>query len=104
MRGRPKKPRTIKREPFITQFSPRGRIGRPGSIELGGDEFEAMRLMDFIGLNQREAAVSMGISQQTLSRVLKKARKSLTEGLVLGKIINIGKEAKRSPKTRQKTA
>ena len=88
-RGRPKKPRNIQKEPFVRQFSPRGRIGRPGYIDMGEDEYEALRLADFIGLNQKEAASSMGISQQTYSRVLKGARKALTEGVVLGKIIRI---------------
>lgn len=90
-RGRPKKPRNIQKEPHIKQFSPRGRIGRPGYADLPVDGYEAMRLADFIRLNQKEAAQSMGISQQTFSRVLKSARKTLIEGIVLGKIINIKK-------------
>ena len=96
-RGRPKKPRNIQKKPFIRQFSPRGRIGRPGYVDLDLDEYEAMRLTDFIGLNQKEAATSMKISQQTYSRVLKKARKALIEGIALGKIINI-----KDPKSRLK--
>ena len=103
-RGRPKKPRNIQREPVVTQFSPRGPVGRPGHVELGLDEFEALRLADFINLRQAEAARSMGISQQTYSRVLKRARKRLIEGLVLGKIINITKDLKSKSKSRKKRA
>ena len=88
-KGRPKKPRNIEKEPFIRQFSPRGRIGRPGYIDIAIDGYEALRLTDFIGLSQKEAAASMKISQQTFSRVLKAARKALSEGLVLGRIIRI---------------
>ena len=88
-RGRPKKPRNIENEPQIRRFSPRGQIGRPGEIDIPIDGYEALRLADFIGLSQKEAAASMGISQQTYSRVLKKARKALIEGIVLGHIINI---------------
>lgn len=95
-RGRPKKPRNIKKEPFIRQFSPRGRIGRPGHTNIEEDEYEAMRLTDFIGLDQKEAAASMRISQQTYSRILKRARKALTEGVVLGRIITIKESEERS--------
>lgn len=88
-RGRPRKPRNITKEPHIRQFSPRGRIGRPGYVTLGFDEFEALRLTDFLGYSQKEAAASMQISQQTLSRILRSARRTLSEGVVLGLLINI---------------
>ena len=89
MLGRPRKPRIIQKKPDISQFSPRGRIGRPGSLDLKYEEFEAIRLTDHVGLNQLEAAKFMGISQQTLSRVLKSGRKSLAEALVKGLIIRV---------------
>lgn len=88
-KGRPKKPRIIRNEPKIRQFSPRGRIGRPGNIELKLEEFEAIRLADHTGLSQRDAARFMGISQQTFSRILKRARKSLAEALIRGDIIKV---------------
>ncbi len=102
MRGRPKKPRIVKNQPHIRQFSPRGQIGRPGYQELTTGEYEALRLSDFIGLNQRESAASMEVSQQTFSRVLKGARKGVSEALVLGKIIKIIDPAKVSKKCRKK--
>ena len=89
-KGRPRKPRIVKNEPNSRQFSPRGRIGRPGYNTLKLEELEAIRLADYTGLNQGEAASSMGISQQTFSRVLKNGRKALAEALVLGKIIKVG--------------
>lgn len=88
-RGRPPKYRIIKRDPRISQFSPRGKAGRPNQAILGMDEFEAIRLADFLGLNQKEAAKSMRISQQTFSRILTKARKVIADGLVRGKTIKI---------------
>lgn len=89
MRGRPKKYRIIKKDPKISQFSPRGKPGRPEEIILTMDEYEAVRLADFMGLSQKEAAKSMHISQQTFSRILKKSRKSMANALVGGKIIKI---------------
>lgn len=89
-KGRPRKARIVQKEPEIRQFSPRGRIGRPGNTELKFEEFEALRLTDYMGLNQRDAAGFMGVSQQTLSRVLKNGRKCLSEALVKGLIIKVG--------------
>jgi predicted DNA-binding protein (UPF0251 family) len=89
MGGRPKKIRKIQREPNTKQFSPRGRRGRPGYSQLKVEELEAIRLADHMGLKQAEAAVYMGISQQTFSRILKNARKCLAEALVLGHIIRV---------------
>jgi len=90
MVGRPKKIRKVGREPNTRQFSPRGHRGRPGYNELKVEEVEAIRLIDHMGLKQAEAAVLMGISQQTFSRVLRKGRKSLGEAVVLGRTIRVG--------------
>ena len=88
-RGRPKKYRIVRQNPKISQFSPRGKPGRPDETELSMDEFEAVRLADFMGLSQKEAAKSMHVSQPTFSRVLKRAHKTIADGLVSGKIIKI---------------
>lgn len=88
-RGRPKKIRLVEGVPKITQFSPRGRAGRPDEIELAIDEFEAIRLIDYLGQSQIQAASQMGISRQTIGRILKQARKKISEGIIRGKIIRI---------------
>ncbi|MBM3246195.1 MAG: DUF134 domain-containing protein [Candidatus Omnitrophica bacterium] len=88
-RGRPKKYRIIKQDPRISQFSPRGRPGRPDEVNLGMDEFEAVRLADNQGLSQKEAAKSMRVSQQTFSRILGRARQTIADALIKGKIIKI---------------
>ena len=87
--ARPIKARIIRKEPRIRQFSPRGRTGRPGSLELKVEEFEAIRLADHLGLGQLDAAKFMGVSQQTFSRVLKNGRKHIAEAIVNGLIINV---------------
>ena len=88
-KGRPRKKRIVKNEPNSLQFSPRGRIGRPGYVELKHEELEAIRLADFAGMRQFVAAADMGISQQTFSRILNKGRRTVSEALVLGKIIKV---------------
>ena len=88
-KGRPKKRRLVKDGPKIIQFSPRGKPGRPDEAELAMEEFEAIRLIDWLGQDQKKAAQAMHISQQTFSRILKKARKSMADALVNGKILKI---------------
>ncbi|MCX5716067.1 MAG: DUF134 domain-containing protein [Candidatus Omnitrophica bacterium] len=86
-RGRPKKTRLIKREQKISQFSPRGRPGRPDEVELTIDGYEAIRLSDYRGQEHNQACKLMGISRQTFGRILKEARKKVADGLINGKII-----------------
>ena len=88
-RGRPKKYRIVRQDVRISQFSPRGKAGRPDQVDLTMDEYEAIRLVDYLGLDQKEAAKSMHISQQTFSRVLRRAHKILARGLIQGAIIKI---------------
>ena len=56
---------------------------------LTQDEIEAIRLADFEGLYQEDAANEMGISRPTFSRILNNARKKIANALILGKAIEI---------------
>lgn len=53
------------------------------------DEFEAIRLKDFLNLEQGEAAKKMNISQPTFHRLLLEARKKIADAIVNGKAIRI---------------
>ncbi|MBL7131851.1 MAG: DUF134 domain-containing protein [Candidatus Omnitrophica bacterium] len=88
-KGRPKKIRLIQEVPKIDQFSPRGKPGRPNEIELSIDQFEAIRLVDYKGLRQSQAARQMGLSRQTVGRILKQAHKRISDAIINGKIIRI---------------
>ena len=88
-KGRPKKYRIIGKDARITQFSPRGKPGRPDEVSLGMDQFEAVRLVDMHGKTQTEAARLMRVSQQTVSRILRGAHKTIADALINGKIIRI---------------
>lgn len=88
-RGRPFKIKTVRKKPPIRQFSPRGRVGRPGYATLAYEEFEALRLADHTGLGQKEAAAFMNISQQTFSRILRAGRKAVAKALINGDSIRI---------------
>jgi len=87
---RPFIPRRVWFQPGITYFKPAG-ISAAGlnQVVLTVDEFEAVRLKDFEGMDQIEAAKKMNISQPTFNRLLTSARKKLADALVNGKAIRI---------------
>ena len=87
---RPRKMRSVFGEPGATYFKPRGiPMTELEETVLSVEEVEALRLINMDGLEQGEAAKKMEVSQPTLSRILKSARKKLTDALVNGKAIKI---------------
>lgn len=59
------------------------------SVTLHYDEYEAIRLLDHLGLNQEQAAEQMNVSRPTLTRIYELARKTIAEAFVTGKMILI---------------
>lgn len=59
------------------------------SVTLGLDEFEVIRLLDYEGLNQEQAAERMKISRPTLTRIYEHARKVVATAFVEGKMLII---------------
>jgi predicted DNA-binding protein (UPF0251 family) len=59
------------------------------SISLLIDEYEAMRLLDYEGLTQEQAAEKMEVSRPTLTRIYEKARQTIAKAFVEGKMIVI---------------
>ena len=53
-----------------------------GIVELYADEIEALRLVDYEGLSQEEAAESMKISRGTVWRLLQSGRKKIVAMVV----------------------
>jgi uncharacterized protein len=87
---RPIKPRRIFFDPNVKYFKPRAvPLSVLEEVDLGLDEFESLRLCDYKGLGQVEAAKKMEISQSTLQRILILARKKVAEALIEGKAIKI---------------
>ena len=60
-------------------------------VTISTDELEALRLKNFLELDQTEAADKLGVSQPTFHRTLLSANKKITEALVKGKAIRIEK-------------
>ena len=68
------------------KFKPSGIPARDlEKVELKLDEFEALRLCDFDGLNQIEAGEVMGISRGTVQRLLLSGRKKVVDALLHSK-------------------
>ena len=87
---RPKKTRWIKCEPGERCFNPRGKpLSGLNGVFLSVDEFEAVRLADFEGLKQVDAAGLMKISRSTFSRIISEAHKKIGDALVNVKSIKI---------------
>jgi len=88
-KGRKKKVRYIQLMPSISQFSPRGKAGRPDEVELKIDQYEAMKLGDVQGYDQTDGAQAMGISRPSFGRILRQARRIVADAIINGKIIRI---------------
>ncbi len=86
--ARPKIPRQICGSPAQSCFKPNGvPMGNLEKVFLEADEFEAIRLVDYQGMQQQQAAVEMGVSRQTLANLVKAARKKVADSLLNGKAL-----------------
>ena len=89
--ARPPIERAVGGVPRVTLFKPAGVPGRElEQLPLTVDELEAIRLVDLEGLSHEQAASAMGVSRQTVGRVLERGRATVAEALVGGKAILIG--------------
>ena len=87
---RPQNNRKISSPPLMQGFKPFG-IPRKEleTIILNYDEYEALRLLDYEGLVQEQAAEHMNVSRPTLTRIYENARKTIAKAFVEGKMIVI---------------
>jgi uncharacterized protein len=87
---RPKIHRCLRHKQNTHYFKPRGvPMQKLEEVVILHDEIEALKLHDVDGLEQIEAAKSMGISQSTFARILDKVYKKLADGIINGKAIKI---------------
>lgn len=87
-RGRRRGARWISHIPIVRAFGPLDQPPR-GSVQLKFEELEALKLVDLEGMDQEQAAVTMGISRKSLWLDLKRARGKVTKALVTGMIIQV---------------
>lgn len=82
--------RRVSGEPPSKFFKPRGiPLTELETTVLTVDEFEAVRLADFEGLYQEDAAGRMGVSRATFGRIVESAHRKIAEALVNGKALEI---------------
>ncbi len=87
---RPRRMRRVRFGVNVDYFKPRGvPVSSLNVVELNIEELEAIRLYDYEGTDQTEAAKKMNVSQPTFHRILSSARKKIAEALVNGKAIQI---------------
>lgn len=89
--SRPRKYRRVCREPEVTSFSPtKGFVPNNNNIiQLSVDEYEAIRLIDYEGMNQEECANHMEVARTTAQKVYNEARKKIAMMLIDGTGLNI---------------
>ncbi|MFC2106749.1 DUF134 domain-containing protein [Bacteroidota bacterium] len=75
---RKKKNRLIQRPPFVDGFIPEGmNIENIDPVIINFEEYEAVKLADYTGLIQVEAAKLMGVSRPTFTRIYLQARQKI---------------------------
>jgi len=88
--ARPKKIRCVACTPDIFCFVPQSvAFALVEEVVLGIDELEAMRLADYEGLYQEEAAARMNVSRATFGRVVNEARRKVADAIIHGKALMI---------------
>ncbi len=85
---RPKLPRCISGKPRIRGFKPHGTENN-GEVILSLEEFEVFRLIDYQGLDQAGVAEIMGVSRQTVGRILKQSRFKVAQSLVMARQLTV---------------
>lgn len=88
---RPTKSRRVCCMPEGRMFVPMPRRGlsEDDAVVLSIDEYEAFRLMDYVGMSQEECAKSMDVARTTVQKIYSDARRKLAEALALSKPIKI---------------
>lgn len=88
--ARPFKWKRVERLPEVTYFKPGGvPLRELEEVVLLVEEMEAVRLKDYLGLEQEACAERMEISRPTFQRILISARSKIAEALVKGKALRI---------------
>ena len=96
------KPRMVRGSTDVCRFIPTSSEGNPvlnekDAIIMTPDELEALRLVDYEGLLQEEAAVRMRVSRGTVWRCLDSARRKVAAMLAEGRELIITFSEARSP-------
>lgn len=88
--ARPVKKRNVCALPAYGTFGAMGTGAKKrGTIVMTVDEYEAIHLMDYEGMNQTEAADKMEVARTSAQRIYHEAKQKLADALVNGKLLVI---------------
>ena len=87
--ARPVKERQVDRIPDYVRFCAQGRASRGHGIIMTVEEYETLRLIDYLGLTQEACAGKMGVGRGTVQSLYTSARKKLARFLVEGAQLEI---------------
>ena len=88
--SRPKKCRCTCCKVESDYFKPRGvPLSDLDEVNLDIDEVEALRLADYEGLYQEDAAKKMNISRATFGRIVETAHRKVADAILHGKAMKI---------------
>lgn len=88
--ARPRKYRRVCGVPEVNKFGPLGRSsGQFPPIIMTVDEYESIRLIDFEGFTQEEAALQMDVARTTVQGMYAIARQKVAQALVKGRTLQI---------------
>jgi predicted DNA-binding protein (UPF0251 family) len=88
--SRPPKIKIVEKPPLFNIFKPVGvRKRNLDKIVITIDEYEALRLADWEGLDHAEAAIKMEISRSTFTRLIEKAHQKVADFIIHGKQLQI---------------
>lgn len=88
----PRKPRCrkVENEPEVRYFKPQGiPVTALEEVLIKVEELEAIRLKDFMNLEQEDCARTMQVSRPTFQRILAQARNRIADALINGKALRI---------------
>lgn len=78
--ARPKKSRRICSVPNVRKYNVSKDIS--SMIEITVDEYEAIRLIDYVGLTQQECAKQMEVARSTITAIYDSARYKISDSII----------------------
>ena len=84
---RPKLSRRVDNPPLFKGYRTIGNTGNDHAVVLNIEEYEAIRLSDYMLYGQHAAADEMGVSRSTYARIYESARRKVSEAFVEGRPI-----------------
>lgn len=86
---RPTKCRRICAVPKLDEFGPLHLQKEQEPVVLSVDEYEVIRLIDSLEMNQEECAAQMEVARTTVQAIYTSARRKIADALVNGRFLKI---------------